>query len=61
MYPTQREPVTEVGPLKLVPPSLDDLRDIAARYGVLIREPSLAAPGSPIAASNPSIGRTVVF
>lgn len=61
MYPTQREPVAAVGPPQLVPPSLDDLCDIAARYGVLKREPSLAAPGSPVATSNPPIGQTVAL
>jgi hypothetical protein len=44
MYPSQREPVAADGPPELIAPSLDELGDIAARYGLLIRERFPVAP-----------------
>ena len=61
MYPTQREPVAASRPPELVAPSLDELGDIAARYGLLIRERFPVAPDRPVAATNPALGQTAAL
>jgi hypothetical protein len=61
MYPSQREPAAAAGLPELAASSLADLRDIAARYGLLIREQCLVAPDGPVAVTNPALGQTVAL